>query len=92
MGDRDYARRSAWRRCTLLNNLIIFDCHKDEENKVSQHKIASAIMLGASLHILIVLVFGHFFLEIPVSETIKTGFGDERLAWIMVFTAIDAGV
>jgi hypothetical protein len=50
---------------------------------------ASSVTLGASFYTMIVLVIGEFFLGKPLSETIKLGFGDGRIAWLLVALAVD---
>ena len=58
---------------------------------MSRANIASTVLLAASLYTMIVLVVGEFFVGARVSETIKNGFGDGRVAWLLVALALDTG-
>lgn len=49
-------------------------------------------MLTASCYTMIVLVVGEFFMGLPVSATIHSGFGDSRVAWVLVYLVIDLGI
>ena len=61
------------------------------EARMSRANIASTVLLAASLYTMIVLVVGEFFVGARVSETIKNGFGDGRVAWLLVALALDTG-
>ncbi len=54
-------------------------------------RFANAVMLSALFYTLIVLVVGQFFFGHAVSTTINQGFGDTRVAWLLVVLAVDVG-
>jgi sorbitol-specific phosphotransferase system component IIC len=56
--------------------------HRDELGRVSRQKLASSVVLPATLYVLVICIVGHFFFSTPVSMTV-TKFGDERTAWLM---------
>jgi hypothetical protein len=58
----------------------------------SARKISSAVMLTASWYTMVVLVIGEFYLAIPISETIRLGFGDSRVAWVLVYLIVDMAI
>jgi hypothetical protein len=66
--------------------------HRDQDKAIAGGKISLSVLQGSALYTLIVCLFGHWVLHIPVSTSIHLGFGDERAAWLFLGTAIDVGV
>jgi hypothetical protein len=66
--------------------------HRDRDNAVAGGKISLSVLQGSAFYTLLVCIFGHWALNIPVSSSIHLGFGDERAAWLFLGTAIDVGV
>lgn len=46
-------------------------------------------MLPATAYTMLVCVVGQFFMKIPISETLASGFGNERMGWLLVFLLSD---
>ena len=72
-----------------LAYLVYRGFHREDNGKISRANIASAVMLGASLYTMVVLILGQFFFEVPISTAVEHGFGNQRLAWLIVFMATD---
>ena len=66
--------------------------HRDVNNKVASGRITVCILQSIVLYTLVVCLVGQWVLKIPVSETIHSGFGDERAAWLLLGSAIDVAV
>jgi hypothetical protein len=62
---------------------------RDAGGALKRLTFASAVTLGASFYTTLVRVTGEFFIGRSLSETIKTGFGDGRIAWLLVALAVD---
>ena len=73
----------------VLALLLWKRAHRDKNGKVSRQRLAGAVVLPATLYAMVVCIVGHFFLRIPVSSTISNGFGDERIAWLLVALSAD---
>jgi uncharacterized membrane protein len=69
--------------------LLAKRCHRDNRGKISRQKISAALLLAAAAYTMMTAVIGQFFLGIPLSQTIKHGFGDQRIAWLLVFLVVD---
>ena len=52
-------------------------------------RIAMAILQTAALYTMVVTLIGHWYLHIPLSETIRAGFGNDRFAWLLLGLSID---
>jgi hypothetical protein len=65
------------------------NCYRDHRGKISRQKISSAVLMPAAAYTMAIAVIGQFFLHIDVSSTIKDGFGDQRVAWLLVFLVVD---
>ena len=52
-------------------------------------RIAMAILQTAALYSMVVTLLGHWYLHIPLSETIRAGFGNDRFAWLLLGLSID---
>ena len=66
--------------------------HRAKDGSLDRLKIANAVTLPAMLYTLIVVVVGELLLRIPASDTIKFGFGDGRVTWLLVVLCIDIGI
>lgn len=66
--------------------------HRDQDKSIAGGKISLSVLQGSAFYTLVVCIFGHWVLHIPVSTSIHQGFGDERAAWLFLGTAIDVGV
>jgi hypothetical protein len=75
--------------CLCLALLCWKGRHRGVDGTISRANIASAVMLGASLYTMIVLIIGEFYVGRRVSEMIQHGFGDGRAAWLLVALALD---
>jgi hypothetical protein len=65
---------------------------RERDGSLHRPNITSAVMLTASFYTMLVLIVGEFFFSKPVSETIRLGFGDGRIAWLLVALAMDTGL
>ena len=65
--------------------------HRDESGLISRLSIANSFILAAALYTMIVLVIGDMFLGHPIDETIRTGFGSNRIAWLLIGLGLDTG-
>jgi hypothetical protein len=72
--------------------LVILKKCTEKNGELSARRISSAVMLTASCYTMVVLVIGEFYLAIPVSETIRVGFGDSRVAWVLVYLIVDLAI
>ena len=66
--------------------------HRESDGSLSRTKISNAVMLSAAFYTMIILIIGQFFVGAPVSKTIAEGFGDGRIAWLIVVLALDTGM
>jgi uncharacterized membrane-anchored protein len=74
----------------LVLLLVFCDGHRDDENqRISAQKLVAVFLGGLSAYTLLMLVIGHFFLNIPISEDISSSFGDSRVAWLFVGVTAD---
>jgi hypothetical protein len=71
-----------------MATLLILRRHRGEDGRTSPQKIVSAFLFGISVYTLIVLVIGHFFLH-NMLEMISGGFGEPRVAWLLLGLAAD---
>jgi hypothetical protein len=70
----------------VLGLLLLVGARKHRENgRVSRRKISASVMLAVTFYTMLVLIFGHWGMKIPLSETVHNNFGDERVAWLLVF-------
>jgi predicted permease len=58
--------------------------HRDANRQLLHTKIASTILLSSIGYTLIIALFGHFYLHIPLSVTTRDYFGDDRVAWLLI--------
>jgi hypothetical protein len=84
----------SYARCVIDTSLVILALLLGKGRhrvggRVSRQRLAGSIMLPATLYSMIVGVVGQFALKIPISTTINSGFGDERIAWLLVFMTAD---
>jgi hypothetical protein len=63
--------------------------HRDGQRKIASGKITVCVLQSIALYTLFMCLLGQWVFKIPVSETIHSGFGDERAAWLLLGTAID---
>ena len=77
--------------CLCLAMLCVSGKHRSNTGQLDRVAVASSVMLTAMLYTLIILVIGEFFLGRPVSATIRDGFGDTRVAWLLVALGLDTG-
>jgi hypothetical protein len=66
--------------------------HRDKNRKIAQGRVTAWILQSIFLYTLVICLTGQWILGIPLSETIKSGFGDERAAWLLFGTSIDLAV
>lgn len=66
--------------------------HRAADGTLDRLKIANAVTLPAMFYTLIIVIIGELFLRIPASDTIKLGFGDGRVTWLLVVLRIDIGI
>jgi hypothetical protein len=66
--------------------------HRDEQQKIASGRITVCILQSIAFYTLTMCLLGQWVFKIPVSETIRDGFGDERAAWLMLGTAIDVAM
>jgi hypothetical protein len=66
--------------------------HRDSSKKIASGKITLCILQSIAFYTLAICLIGHWYLKIPVSETIHDGFGDERAAWLLLGVTIDVMV
>lgn len=81
----------------LLLLLLLFMMHRWRKDRALDGagvgpRITACILLGITLYSLIICVFFHFFLGIEISDSVELGFGDDRVAWLMLGLTIDVGV
>jgi hypothetical protein len=63
--------------------------HRDNQNRLASIKISACVLQSIAAYTLAICIFGHWFLKIPISMTIREGFGDERAAWLLLGVLID---
>lgn len=73
----------------LLAILILCGRHRDGNRRTSRLKFVNAFMLGATEYTWAVIMYEHFFMKVPITSVIDHGFGEERIAWIFLFTMIE---
>ena len=66
--------------------------HRDRNAKIVPSRITSCILLGITLYSIMVCLFGHWVLGIPISKSIHDGFGDERTSWLMFGLMLDVAI
>jgi hypothetical protein len=75
--------------CLLV--LFLKNRSRDERSKVWRADVGSVVLLAASLYTMLIVILGDFFAIAKVSETIRDGFGDGRVAWLILGLALDTG-
>lgn len=66
--------------------------HRSKDGALDRLKIANSVTLPAMLYTLVIVILGELFLRIPASDTIRHGFGDGRVTWLLVVLCIDIGI
>jgi hypothetical protein len=69
--------------------LVIGGRHRDGNKRTVHSKIAMSVLQSAALYTMLVCTVGHWFFKIPLSVTVRDGFGDERVGWLMLALSID---
>lgn len=74
----------------LLAFLIKRGFHRDLAGSLSRRKMASVFLLSASTYTFVVLVLSQLVFRGPaISILVDKGFGNERVAWLMVGVSLD---
>lgn len=68
-----------------------FSSHLDGNGKLDTPKIALAFGLGGSIYTWLLCIFGQLVMRgnPTVSTLVASGFGDDRIAWLLVIVAAD---
>lgn len=76
----------------MLVCLIWHGRHRDQDKAIAGGKVSLSVLQGAAFYTLTICVAGNWLLHVPISESVHAGFGDERVTWLLLGTAIDVGV
>jgi hypothetical protein len=66
--------------------------HRGDDGKIEPTRVISAALQPPVLYTLLISVLGHFYLKIPISTTFSQGFGDERIAWLVLGLSLDIAI
>ena len=66
--------------------------HLEPNGDVATLAVVNSVISTAMLYTIVILVIGEFFVGSPVSQTVKEGFGDKRMGWLLVPVMLDYGV
>src|SRR5438128_641926 len=69
--------------------LCAMRCHREPDNRISRRKISASLLLSAAFYTIAVGLIGQWAMKIPLSSVIKDNFGDERVAWVLLFLFAD---
>jgi predicted permease len=69
--------------------LCIMRCHREPDGRISRRRISASLLLSAAFYTITLALFGQWVLKIPLSSVIKDNFGDERVAWVLLFLVAD---
>ena len=70
--------------------LIALGYHRDATGALTRRRLTSVIGLAASCYTFVVLVASQLLLDGPsVATLIREGFGDERIAWLLLLVTVD---
>ncbi len=58
--------------------------HRTAQGEVANASIIASFLLGIAFYSFGVLALGQFFLDIPVSQTVRVNFGDARVGWLLL--------
>ena len=75
---------------SVLAGVITLGCliwrgkHRDSQGKLIQARVPLSVANGAALYTLIICMIGNWAWGMPISDIIRDGFGDQRMAWLML--------
>lgn len=69
--------------------LIARGAHRDIEGLLLRYKIASAFVVSSVLYIFVVSSVAQLIFQIPVSQSVSAGFGDERVSWLLLGASVE---
>ncbi|MEL7301750.1 MAG: hypothetical protein AAFM92_15335 [Pseudomonadota bacterium] len=73
--------------------LVVCKCHINHDGTLARQKIVSAFLLGALIYTLMVLVVSQLFVKGPeIDELIRSGFGNERLGYLLAGVFLDSSL
>ena len=75
-----------------LTLLVFTGKHRDAAGGLVSVRLASAFGMAVSFYVLLILVVGNFLFNIPISETIQYGFGNDRLGWLFFIVIAHLGL
>ena len=68
--------------CLCLAYLFRCGAHRNEKGEVASASMISSFLIGIAFYSFCLLALGQFFLDIPVSQTVRENFGDARVGWL----------
>jgi hypothetical protein len=72
--------------------LIISRRHRDNQGNIVSQRITAVTLLSISTYVLFVLLIGFWVFGVPISVIVARGFGDERIAWLLLGTLVDTAI
>jgi hypothetical protein len=74
----------------MLSILVWLGYHRDPTGKLARRRMAAVVILSASAYTFALCAFCELFMHSPhLSVLIKYGFGEQRVAWLLLGVIID---